>query len=137
MTLRSGPMLFDRPPRSAGVQIRSSFALIAVRRAYLLGRAETDESDNRAMARVLQDSIPPWVAKALALLLDAPSQTQTLEKRMALEEKSRRSGHGAHRELVRLHRGGIIRWNKLAQHWALVDEHRQGISAALEQRTFR
>jgi ferric-dicitrate binding protein FerR (iron transport regulator) len=31
MTLRSGPMLFDRPPRSAGVQIRSSFALIAVR----------------------------------------------------------------------------------------------------------
>jgi ferric-dicitrate binding protein FerR (iron transport regulator) len=33
MTLRSGPLLFDRPPRSAraGVQIRSPFALIAVR----------------------------------------------------------------------------------------------------------
>jgi ferric-dicitrate binding protein FerR (iron transport regulator) len=31
MTLRSGPLLFDRPPRRAGVQIRSPFALIAVR----------------------------------------------------------------------------------------------------------
>ena len=33
MTLRSGPLLFDRPPRSApaGVRIRSPFALIAVR----------------------------------------------------------------------------------------------------------
>jgi ferric-dicitrate binding protein FerR (iron transport regulator) len=33
MTLRSGPLLFDRPPRSApaGVLIRSPFALIAVR----------------------------------------------------------------------------------------------------------
>src|SRR6267378_1309180 len=33
MTLRSGPLLFDRPPRSAraAVQIRSPFALIAVR----------------------------------------------------------------------------------------------------------
>src|SRR5580704_16287229 len=30
MTLRSGPLLFDRPPRRARVQIRSPFALIAV-----------------------------------------------------------------------------------------------------------
>jgi ferric-dicitrate binding protein FerR (iron transport regulator) len=31
MTLRTGPLLFDRPPRRAGMQIRSPFALIAVR----------------------------------------------------------------------------------------------------------
>ena len=31
MTLRAGPLLFDRPPRRGGVQIRSPFALIAVR----------------------------------------------------------------------------------------------------------
>jgi ferric-dicitrate binding protein FerR (iron transport regulator) len=31
MTLRSGPMLFDGQPRRAGLQIRSPFALIAVR----------------------------------------------------------------------------------------------------------
>jgi ferric-dicitrate binding protein FerR (iron transport regulator) len=31
MTLRSGPMLFDGKPRRGGVQVRSPFALIAVR----------------------------------------------------------------------------------------------------------
>lgn len=31
MTLRSGPLLFDEQPRRAGLQIRSPFALIAVR----------------------------------------------------------------------------------------------------------
>jgi ferric-dicitrate binding protein FerR (iron transport regulator) len=31
MTLRSGPLLFDGQPRRAGVQVRSPFALIAVR----------------------------------------------------------------------------------------------------------
>jgi ferric-dicitrate binding protein FerR (iron transport regulator) len=31
MTLRSGPLLFDGQPRHAGVQVRSPFALIAVR----------------------------------------------------------------------------------------------------------
>jgi ferric-dicitrate binding protein FerR (iron transport regulator) len=31
MALHSGPLLFDGPPRRAGVQIRSPFALIAVR----------------------------------------------------------------------------------------------------------
>ena len=111
--------------------IVKAFALIAVRRAYLHGRTETDESDHQAMARLLADSIPPWITKALRLLLDGPSKPQTLEKHMQLEEKTRRSGHGAHRELVRLHRHKIIRWNKLAQNWNLVDEHRAGVSAAL------
>jgi hypothetical protein len=113
-----------------------SFALVAVRRAYLHGRAETDETDNRAMARVLRDSIPPWIAKALRPLLEGPSKTQTIEKHMQLEEKTRRSGHGAHRELVRLHRAGIVWWNKQAQHWDLVEKHRDGIRAALENRAF-
>lgn len=113
-----------------------ALALLAVRRAYLLGRTETDESDNRILARVLRDSIPPWVAKALRLLGDGPSQTQTVEKHMQLEEKTRRSGHGAHRELVRLHRGGLVRWNKQAQHWEIVEEHRQGIADALAGKAF-
>lgn len=113
-----------------------AFALLAVRRAYLFGRTETNGGDNQAMARVLRDSIPPWVTKALQLLLDGPSKTQTIEKHMALEEKSRRSGHGAHRELVRLHRNGLIHWNKLAQHWIIQENHRQGIHLALEAKTF-
>lgn len=114
-----------------------AFALIAVRRAYLHGRTETDETDNQAMARVLRDSIPPWIAKALGLLLDGPSKPQTLEKHMALEEKSRRSGHGARRELLRLHRNGVIQWNKQSQSWNMVETHREGARAALESKAFQ
>lgn len=113
-----------------------SFALIAVRRAYLHGRLETDETDIRAMARVLRDSIPPWIAKALTMLLEEPRKTKTLEAHMGLEEKTRRSGHGAHRELVRLHRGGIVWWDKQAQHWEIVEKHRDGVRAALDSRAF-
>lgn len=114
-----------------------AFALLAVRRAYLYGRTETDASDNQAMARVAQDSIPPWIAKALRLLLDGPSRTGTIESRMGMEEKSRRSGHGAHRELMRIHRAGLIHYNKQAQHWTITDNHRAGIRAALESKTFQ
>lgn len=113
-----------------------ALAVIALRRAYLYGRVETDETDNQAMGRVLRDSIPPWVVKALTPLLEGPSKTQTIEKRMQLEEKTRSSGHGAHRELVRLHRSGVIRWNKLAQHWEIVEDHREGIRAALQAQSF-
>ena len=113
-----------------------NLALVAVRRAYLHGRAETDPSDDRAMARVLADSIPPWIAKALKILLEGPSRTQTLAKHMGLEEKTRRSGHGAQRELVRLHRAGVISWNKQAQHWDLAEKHRAGVRDALEERAF-
>lgn len=113
-----------------------AFALVAVRRAHLYGRTETNAEDNQAMARVLRDSIPPWIAKAFGLLLEGPSKTQTLEKHMALEEKSRRSGHGAHRELVRLRRNGLVRWNQKGQTWNVVDSHRDGIRAALENRAF-
>jgi hypothetical protein len=113
-----------------------AFALIAIRRAYLHGRLETDETDTRAMARVLGDSIPPWVRKALGVLVEGPSKTQTMEKRMQLEEKTKRSGHGAHRELVRLHRAGIVWWNKQGQTWNIVEKHREGVRAALENRAF-
>lgn len=109
-------------------------ALMAVRRAYLYGRSETDASDHQAMARLLHDSIPPWTAKALGLLLEGPCHTQTLEKHMGLEEKTRRSGHGAHRELVRLHRRGIIHWNPRQMHWLLVDTHRERLGDLLAGR---
>jgi hypothetical protein len=113
-----------------------AFALIAVRHAYLYGRRETDESDNQVMARLVADSIPPWIAKAMRRLLEGPSQAQALEKCMQLEEKTKRSGHGAHRELVRLHRQKIIHWNRLTQRWSLEDEHRNSVLAALDGRCF-
>lgn len=113
-----------------------AFGALAVRHAYLHGRTETDEEDNRAIARVAADSISPWIQKALRLLLDGPSTPFLLEKAMGLEEKSRRSGHGAHRELVRLRRNGIIRWNMQKMHWTLADDHRQGILDVLDGNAF-
>jgi hypothetical protein len=55
---------------------------------------------------------------------------------MGLEDGSRRSGHGAHRELVRLRRSGLIQWNKQARHWTIAETHQEGIRAALEGRIF-
>jgi hypothetical protein len=113
-----------------------AFALLAVRHAFLYGRHETEGSDYAILARVAQDSIPPWIATVIQMLLEGPSQTPTLEKRMILEEKTRRSGHGAHRELVRLRRNSIIEWSKYHQHWALAEAHREGLRAILENRAF-
>jgi len=117
-------------------ELVQAFAVVAVRRAYLLGRSETDASDDRAMARVGRDSVPPWIAKALAILLDGPSQLPTLEKYMRLEDKTRRSGYGSRHEIVRLARNGAIWWNKQNKHWAVVERHRDGIRALLEGRAF-
>ena len=89
------------------------------------------------MARLLRDSIPPWITKALVLLLDGQSTSWTIEKHMALEEKTRRSGHGAHRELVRLHRNGVIYWDKFAQRWRIVEDHLRGVRDVLEGKAFQ
>jgi hypothetical protein len=113
-----------------------AFGLIATRRAYLYGRTETDQTDNQAIARVLQDSIPLWIRRALELLVESGRKTNTLEKHMGLEDKTRRSGHGAHRELVRLHRNGIIHWNLSRQSWEIVSEHRERIERALTGKVF-
>lgn len=114
-----------------------SFAALAVRHAHLYNRRETGPEDIRAIARVAADSIPPWIAKALRVLAQGPSKTNTIEVAMCLEDKTRRSGHGAHRELVRLRRKGAVHWEGGGKmHWKLKDEHRDAIVAILEGRAF-
>ena len=103
------------------------FAQLAIRRAYLYGRTETNDEDNLAMARVARDSVPPWIQKAVRQLSSGPSKASTLENSMTLEEWTRRSGQGAHRELVRLRRNGLIEWSAKKMHWRLLDEHHQGV----------
>lgn len=117
-------------------ELVKAFATVAIRHAHLYGRRETGPEDYQAIARVAHDSIPVWIEKALRLLLEGPTQTRTLENHMALEEKSRRSGHGAHREIVRLHRAGVIEWNKHAMHWTLKAEHREGVRQMLARCAF-
>jgi len=113
-----------------------AFGALAVRRAYLEGRRETGPEANQAMARAAADSIPPWIVKALRRLLDAPSKSATLENLMGLREETRRSGHGARQELIRLRRNGVIEWHPQKMHWALKDDHRQGILDVLNGHAF-
>lgn len=113
-----------------------AFGVLAVRHTFLEGRTETGPEDVAAIARVAADSVPPWIRKAIQVLLDGPAGAQRLETAMGLEEKTRRSGHGAHQELVRLHRSGVIKWNAQKMHWALVEEHRQGLTELLGGRAF-
>jgi len=113
-----------------------TFAILGVRHACLYGRRQTEAEDHRAMARVARDSIPPWISTALGLLLNGPHQALTLERRMGLEEATRRSGHGARLELRRLHHNGVIRWDSQKKHWAMADEHRQGVVDVLAGHAF-
>ena len=117
-------------------QLLKALTGLAVRRAYLYGRRQTDETDYAAMARVIQDSIPVWIAKALRILLEGQTKCLTVEARMGLEEKTRRSGHGAHLELVRLHRAHIIGYNNSSQAWYLAPAHKQGVRLALDGGAF-
>jgi len=55
---------------------------------------------------------------------------------MALEEKSRRSGHGAYQELIRLRRAGIVKRNQRQMHWTVTEGYREGIREILEGRAF-
>lgn len=105
----------------------AAFASLAVRHAYLYGRRETNSDDDQIMARAAQDSIPPWITKAMRQLAQGPSQVYTIERAMQLFEETRRTNHGAHRELVRLRRGGLILWNPQKMHWRMLDDHREGI----------
>jgi len=118
-----------------GILVKS-FASLAIRHAYLFDRRETGAAENLAMARVAADSVPIWIAKAIRLLAQGPARPQTLETAMCLEEKTKRSGHGAHRELVRLRRGGIVRWNMTNMSWSLADAHRDAVISLVEGRGF-
>jgi hypothetical protein len=112
-------------------QLVQSFALVGLRRAYLFGREETNAEDYRIMARAARDSIPPWIAKTIALLLEGPSTTQTIEKAMALEEKRIRSSHGCHLEMLRLRRNGLVKWNPAKMHWTVAAEHAEGLATVI------
>ena len=93
-------------------------------------------ADAEVMSRVAADSVPPWIRTVIGRLIEAPSKAHTLEKAMGLEEKTRRSGYGAHRELVRLRRAGLIQWNMQLMHWSIVEEHRERLQQVIAGRGF-
>ena len=113
-----------------------AFGWLAVRHAYLFGREYTDEEDDLAIARVAMDSIPPWITKALRLLLESDSKALTVYNIMGLEEWSHRTQHGAHREIRRLRVKRIVEWHRHKLEWGISKNVREGVSDILSGRAF-
>jgi hypothetical protein len=114
-----------------------AFGLLAVRHAWLFGRTATDATDVAVLARAAADCVPPWVGKAVRHLLDhGPSKAHVMEKVMGLEQKAVRTRQGAHFELTRLRRKGLVRWSPRKLDWSLVEEHRRGMEEVISGRAF-
>lgn len=117
-------------------ELVKALSLVGVRRAYLYGRSEINADDYAAMARAASDSVPPWIVKALRKVLTGPTPSIRVETAMGLEDKTRRSGHGARHELRRLHRSGVITWNFQKKCWVVVDKHVAGVTQLLNGKIF-
>jgi hypothetical protein len=54
-------------------EMLNALAAVSVHHAYLYGRGETTEADWAIVARVVRDSIPPWVQRAVCYLAEEPA----------------------------------------------------------------
>lgn len=111
-----------------------TLAGIAVRHAYLHGLTETGPQQSAVLARVAADSIPPWIANALCMLLDKGlTPTGSLIMSMGLRT-SGNPKYGALHELHRLRQNGII--DAKRDEWFIIGEFREGIEFLLTGRAF-
>jgi hypothetical protein len=106
---------------------------LAVRHAYLYNRAETEEDDWKIIARVMADSIPPWLGKVIESLSEEPADPDSVKKsnftalRCAMGINAADSPRGATAELYRLRQRGLIQWRPKKMEWVMVREHRAGM----------
>jgi hypothetical protein len=104
---------------------------LAVRRAYLFGRAQVDETDTAIVERALSDLVPPWVRRIVERLSASPNHkapAQTLERIMRLE--------GPQHELARLHIMGILTWHQ-KQIWGLDLRHAPALAGLTGNRALQ
>ena len=104
---------------------------LAIRHAYLDGRTETDETDWSLLARVLADSVPPWLRRIVEHLSASPkhkAQAETLQRIMRLESHNH--------ELARLGRTGILTWHP-SQIWSLTPLHTRFVTELVAGRAFQ
>jgi hypothetical protein len=114
-------------------QIASALRALAIRRAFLYGRSETDPSDISLLERALQDYVPPWVHRAVEHLSSAPkhhAETRSLASAMRLEPTP-------YPECARLYRMGIFTLNRAAESWGLVPDHAPGVLSLIAGRAFQ
>jgi hypothetical protein len=102
-----------------------NLAWLAIRHAHLYGRTETGPEEERMLQRVMADSIPPWIAKAIEALADGPRKHVSLER--AMEFTTRSIWDSGRRELRRLAQNGLIEYNLTRQSYCLAEPHRAGL----------
>jgi hypothetical protein len=120
-------------------ELASWLRTLGVRHAYLHGRTEVAQDDWAAMARVLRDSIPPWVRRAIEHLRSAPDQQASqllLTRAMRLDGEDNESANYAKDELGRLAKQSILQWGPIKKVWRLHPQHAQAVIETAAGRAF-
>jgi hypothetical protein len=112
-------------------QIAHALRALAVRRAWLLGRSQVDETDLAILARALNDSIPPWIMRLFRHLENAPDHRAPAE---TLQDVMRVEGPDNH-ELARLGGAQLLKYQR-GHVWSLVPTHAPAVSLLIAGRAF-
>lgn len=114
-----------------------SLAWLAVRHAYLFGREETGPPEDRILERIMRDSIPPWIHKAIEALAGGESKTVTVSKKMGLEERSKNNFRvGPRSELRRLKVAGVVESSGNHLNLQLVPKYRDSVLRLIRGEAF-
>jgi hypothetical protein len=119
-------------------ELMSPLRVLAVRHAFLHGRYEVAEEDWRVLARVLADTVPPWIARAVWCLRSAPDarvKPLVLARTMRIRDDTESAGYGKE-ELRRLHEVKLIEWNSQQRVWKLASEYAAGIDQVIGGHAF-
>jgi hypothetical protein len=121
----------------------NAFACLAVRHAYLHGRAETAVEDYRVLARVARDCMPPWIAQALLCLCAGASASckyATLVSAMHLPAEPHAADRHPERtpqgELHRLREHGLLEWASKEMTWSLAPQFAPQVASLLAGHAF-
>jgi len=120
-------------------ELANLLRVLAVRRAYIFGRGEVGEEDWPVLQRVLRDTVPVWITRAIERLRAGEDQRTghlVLARAMRIDSDPHKADIVAKRELVRLHRAGLIHYDSQTATWKLVAEHASGVGEVIDGRAF-
>jgi hypothetical protein len=95
-------------------ELMSPLRVLAVRHAFLHERYEVAEEDWRVLARVLADTVPPWITRGISCFRAAPDgrvRPLILSRALKISGDDTESAGYAKEELRRLHEVKLIEWN--------------------------
>jgi hypothetical protein len=109
----------------------NALGVLAVHHAYLRGAEATDERDWAMLKRVMRDSVPVWVTRAVRYMgeegMGSKGRPDFPGIRSAMGLKAHDVESGTVAELYRLRERGLIEWRPRKMEWVMVQKHAQGI----------